>query len=565
MALIEHVELIPQDENKLNQYLLNELRNNNNWRENASDSIEDQCTFYHSYYSKVNNAKLHIDKKILSQYLKENESVIKDTFTKHQESFLSLTHTYNDETNNEIINLYHYTNSTHILNTIKLSTNDDNSVEVNDINEVNLNEDIHLRLISLKPTSTNSLRFCDLYSIYEMPHGSQKPKQVLQLKDIPNYFLSDQFINSYFVMSLGNGLNWLSYINSATNSIITQKKFENGHTYIGGDFLNKEDLCLIYNNTSILLCDFRSDVKHSDQLLFSNKSFAIQHVSYLDEFNYVSFSYQQLSLFDIRYPSLPLSEKHLNINYDNFTVKPLHKNIFNDIAKSSIAFDSSRHDMSHMVFEFQESEKDKTSFMKDFVDFALVKSDELLIEIHDIESFDLGQCNNNDDDKKLYMNFIVDNLNGVYMNIYDMNEKNVGYTTENIATMIGKKFVDSVKVLQDNKNIENDILHLYQKHIENCILVNKDDGNEIDFGTAIVNGKERKMYQIENKRSLVQESLNKDIDVHVHKEEDNEDVDINLTEDEFDKIKFLIDEFGETKENTQHNINNNKNFDYDME
>ena len=113
-------------------------------------------------------------------------------------------------------------------------------------------------------------------------------------------------------------------------------------------------------------------------------------MSYLDEFNYVSFSYQKLSLFDIRYPSLPLSEKHLNINYDNFTVKPLHKNIFNDIAKSNIAFDASRHEMSHLVFEFKETEKDKTHFMNNVVDFALAKSDELLIEIHDIESFDLG-------------------------------------------------------------------------------------------------------------------------------------------------------------------------------
>jgi hypothetical protein len=571
MALIEHVELIPQDENKLNHYLLNELRNNNNWRENAADSIEDQCTFYHSYFSKVNNAKLHIDKQILSQYLKENESVMKDTSTKYQESFLSLTHTYNDESNNENINLYHYTNSTHQFNTITLSSNEDNPIEVNDINEVNLNDDIHLRLISLKPTLNNSLRFCDLYNIYEMPHNSQKPKQVLQLEMIPNYFLSDQFINSYFVISSGNGLNWLSFINSTTNSIITQKKFENGNTYIGGEFLNKEDLCLVYNNNSILLCDFRSHVKQSEQLLFTNNTFAIQHVNYLDEFNYVSFSSQKLSLFDLRYPSLPLSEKHLNINYDNFTVKPLHKNIFNDIAKSTIAFDSSRHDMSHLVFDFKETEKDKTYFMNDFVDFALVKSDELLIEIHDIESFDLGQCDNENDNKKLYLNFIVDNLNGVYMNIYDMNEKNIGYTTENIANMIGKKFVDSVKVLNDNnnnKNIENDILNLYQKHIENSILVNKDEDDEIDFGTAIVNGKEKKMYQIENKRHLIQDSLNKDIDINIQKEEDNEDMNINLTEDEFDKIKFLIDEFNETKENnnnTQDNINNNNNFDYDME
>ena len=191
MALIEHVELIPQDENKLNHYLLNELRNNNNWRENASDSIEDQCSFYHSYFSKVNNAKLHIDKQILSQYLKENESVIKDTSTKYQESFLS-THTYNDEINNEIINLYHYTNSTRQLNTITLSTNEDNSIEVNDINDINLNDDSHLRLISLKPTLTNSLRFCDLYNIYELPYNSKRPKQVLQLKEIPNFFISVQ-------------------------------------------------------------------------------------------------------------------------------------------------------------------------------------------------------------------------------------------------------------------------------------------------------------------------------------------------------------------------------------
>ena len=118
------------------------------------------------------------------------------------------------------------------------------------------------------------------------------------------------------------------------------------------------------------------------------------------------------------------------------------------------------------------------------------------------------------------------------------------------------------------KNIENDVFNLYQKHIENCISVNRGIENEIDFGTAIINGKEKKMYQIENKRHFIQDSLNKDIDTNIQKEEDNEDVNINLTEDEFEKIKFLIDEFNETKENnnnTQDNINNNNNFDYDME
>lgn len=572
MTLIEHVELIPQDETKLNQYLLNELRNSNNWRENVSDSIEDQCSYYNSYFSKVNNAKLHIDKEILTQHLKETESTIKSTSPPYQESFLSLTHTFTEESNTELINVYHYTNSTNNLNTISLSSTSDNSIELTNISEINLKDHIHLRLISLKPTLTNTLRFCDLYSIYEFPFNSNKPKQVLQLQEIPNYFLSDQFINSYFIISSGNGLNWISCINSNTNSIITQKKFENGNTYIGGDFLNKENLCLVYNNNSILLCDFNSHCKYSEQSLFYNKSFDIQHVSYLNEFNYVSFSYQKLALFDIRYPSLPLSEKYLNINYNHLKVKPLHKNIFNDITSSNIAFDSGCHDMSHLVFDFKETEKDKTYFMNDFVEFALIKSDELLIEIHDIESFDLR---NTDNEKQLYMNFIVDNLNGVYMNVYDMNEKNFGYTTENIANMIGKKFVESDKVEHNNnynKTIENDVLNLYLKYIEKSVFVSKDEKDEIDFGTAVINGKERKMYHIQNKRNIIQDSLNKDIEVNIHKEEDNEDVNINLSEEDFDKIKFLIDEFNETKEkdNTtttqqQHNINNNKNFDYDME
>ena len=69
MALIQSIEISPQKEEKLQDYLFSEINNQAKWRNNRSDTINDQTNFYESYFG---NHRF-IDKSILNKFLKESE------------------------------------------------------------------------------------------------------------------------------------------------------------------------------------------------------------------------------------------------------------------------------------------------------------------------------------------------------------------------------------------------------------------------------------------------------------------------------------------------------------
>ncbi len=69
MSLIQTFELSPQKEEKLQEYLFTEIKNQAKWRNNRSDTINDQIKFYESYFGKNS----FIDKSIMTKILKESE------------------------------------------------------------------------------------------------------------------------------------------------------------------------------------------------------------------------------------------------------------------------------------------------------------------------------------------------------------------------------------------------------------------------------------------------------------------------------------------------------------
>lgn len=69
MSLIKSIEISPQKEEKLQDYLFSEIKNQAKWRNNRSDTINDQTKFYESYFG--NNS--FIDKSTLNKFLKESE------------------------------------------------------------------------------------------------------------------------------------------------------------------------------------------------------------------------------------------------------------------------------------------------------------------------------------------------------------------------------------------------------------------------------------------------------------------------------------------------------------
>jgi len=69
MALIYNIEICPQKEEKLQDFLFTELKNQAKWRNNRSDTINDQTSFYESYFGKNS----FIDKSTMAKLLKESE------------------------------------------------------------------------------------------------------------------------------------------------------------------------------------------------------------------------------------------------------------------------------------------------------------------------------------------------------------------------------------------------------------------------------------------------------------------------------------------------------------
>ena len=71
------------------------------------------------------------------------------------------------------------------------------------------------------------------------------------------------------------------------------------------------------------------------------------------------------------------------------------------------------------------------------------------------------------------------------------------------------------------------------------------DKSKIDFGTVVINGEEKKMFDIESKRDLVEEMINNDKDIEMDTNANSivsTDKENKLTNEDIEKIKFLIDD-----------------------
>ena len=230
---------------------------------------------------------------------------------------------------------------------------------------------------------------------------------------------------------------------------------------------------------------------------------------YIDNFNYITISPEKISLFDLRYPTLPISDIILNINYSQIQ----KKKILND-ENSYILFDKSRNDQSNLKIKLK---PELNQLMDNFLEYNLVKNDKIELDIHDT----CGYIDNNE----IYYNFIVDNYNGVYLNVYNFDDFN--YKKETISKMkeeiIKKESNDKI----ENKTFFTNLNSLYKKFSDNIIYKsinnsnnnndfinsdNEDDCDKLDFGIAIVGGKKKRMYHINNKRKLIEKLvLNKQI------------------------------------------------------
>jgi hypothetical protein len=514
MSLVSHIEIIEQDEKKIQPNLLNKLKELDNWRFNKNDNIQDQCNYYRTYMGNEKNEKNFIDGKLLSSFLKDNEKY--KTNQKHyQYNFLDIFF-HDNLTNN--FDLFYFNSENNNIQIVNLNINYEsiNEEKISNINLIDINEgnlNIDSDLIDMKFYNEN-LILCDNYSIYYYRHNDDFSKMNITKKqtltEIPNFFLSDLYLDTFFILSKDENKTRLSLLNYDSFSILTQIYFDD--KYNGGIFFNTQDLILLYQKSHIKLCDFREPLNLKNSILFNNNSFNINDMIYVDNFNYITISPEKISLFDLRYPTLPISDIILNINYSQIQKKKI-LNDEND-ENSYILFDKSRNDQSNLKIKLK---PELNQLMDNFLEYNLVKNDKIELDIHDT----CGYIDNNE----IYYNFIVDNYNGVYLNVYNFDDFN--YNKETISEMkediIKKESNDKI----ENKTFFNNLNSLYKTFSDNLIYKsinktnhnndfinsdNEDDDDKVNFGTVIVGGKKKRMYQINNQRKLIEKLvLNKQI------------------------------------------------------
>ena len=208
----------------------------------------------------------------------------------------------------------------------------------------------------------------------------------------------------------------------------------------------------------------------------------------------------------MRYPTLQISDIKLNINYSQIK----KKKILND-DYSYILYDKSGNDQSNMKINLK---PELNQLMDNFIEYNLIKNDKIELNINDVCGYI--------DDNELYYNFIVDNFNGVFLNIYNLEGFN--YNKETISEMKNCIIKSESDDKIENKTFFDNLNNLYKTYSDNLIyksynnnINNNDfkfDNNEekIDFGNPIVGGTKKRMYTIKNQRHLIENFvLNKEI------------------------------------------------------
>jgi hypothetical protein len=320
----------------------------------------------------------------------------------------------------------------------------------------------------------------------------------------------------------------------------------------------------------------------------------------------MTLSPHKISLFDLRYPSLPKTEKVININYKELSVKKNHNKEF-----SYILFDKYKNDTTFIKLDINPLSLNSPKIMEDLGEFQLLNNNnDSQIFIHDIVGFihqnedseneDVIEDYDYSEDKKsliweekneikigeefnknfkineTYFCFILDNLNGVYMNIYDINNTNdiiegEDKDEENKENDI-KKYSYYDQLFNIYKNYYKDLPYVLNDDENNIYNNKKEEDNEKGFGYVKINDKNKKMFEIAPKRYIFEEAvkasenqegnspyLNLDFLSEKTKEkireENNRKFSVNsvdsdissnvlpvISQDEFEKIKDIIEQ-----------------------
>lgn len=533
MSLISQYDILPQDEHRLNDYLLEQLQNKA--KEVKAMSYDEQYKFYQTYFAKKEKGNSHIDKDILLSLLSET------SYENH--------HKRNDYidiiTKDNTINVYRYNSKERHIEEIIVDIKNKDEIEFVDMNENNLNIDLDIVDMKIKKDSQyidddsmkDSIIISDSYSLYEINPLTLTAEKKITLSEIPIVNISDIEIDDILVVQSGSNKNYVSLVSTSLYCVKAKKILDiSKNPFTKATFLTNSELVLLYNKSELAINDFRTFKKNSDlSILFADESMNIDIAKYIDEFNFITASSSKVSLFDLRYPTLPLSEEYMNINYTSLRYKQLYSN---EETQSFILYDESMKDMSHMKVKLLDTLTQSKPIIN-FLSFELIKNDKTEIEIQDTVSYLLHkeeEENKND----MYLNFIVDNFGGLYLNVYRLDKK---YTPMMIANMNEELNTNAQENDIKRKRKDDDIIEMYKKCIINSIY----EGNKskTDFGTVVLNGEKKKMFDIESKRDIVEEMINKDKDIEMNTNPNSiisTEKENKLSDEDIEKLKFLIDD-----------------------
>ena len=375
MSLLIQHQIFKQDINKLNSFLRRKIKEKSKHRENNADIIDDQYEFFKSYYlGQKNTENFFIDKDLFSELISQEPFYYKNIQEKITKNFLEL-YLPNEDFDLDLDNnekqeafLYFYNNDNKMLREIccefDLNTND---FVFNNIKEKKIKTNFEVQNMKLIqsnfPENKNFLLFNDMYNIYKLnikaihENLQENTNKISTIDDIPISFISDLYLDNIFTISsdhkfikqdaslkinnndeinnnnqmninnenINNSFihNKLSLIDFNTGDIISEYNLSsenNNNIYKSGHFLNSNNIVLIYSNNMLSLIDFRCKEQKLNDLL-PDYSFNFNEVILLDNFQYMTLSPHKISLFDLRYPSLPKTEKVLNINYKKLGIK----------------------------------------------------------------------------------------------------------------------------------------------------------------------------------------------------------------------------------------------------
>ena len=589
MSLLIQHKIFDQDPNKLNSFLKSKIKEKSLYRENATDIIDDQYEFFKSYYlGQKDSGNNFIDKDLLSELISQESIYNKNIQLKKSQNFLELYLPNEDfdlnldNENTQEAFLFFYNNDNKMLREICTEFDlETNNFSFNNIKEKKIKSQFEIQNMKLMksnfPENKNFLLFNDMYNVYKLnikaihENLQENASQICVIKEIPICFMSDLYVDRLFTLSSDDKyinipenndiniknrqINFISGNNSENNNnsfhnklslidfnsgnIITEYDLtssnNNNNIYKSGHFLYNCNISLIYSKNMISLIDFRHK-NHNLNDLIPDYNFNFNEVILIDNFQYVTLSPHKISLFDLRYPSLPKTEKVLNINYKELSVK---KNKNKDF--SYIIYDKFKNDTTFIKMDLNPECLKSNKILENFAEFHLLNNNNnSQIFIHDIIGFvhqeddeseeneynsedslssENGEKNKNYikknksldksfDINENYFCFILDNFNGVYMNIYDINNSYNYNNDENAKEENDLKnysYYDQIFNLY--KNYYKDLPYVPIGEENKNIYTNDKDGFESEkgFGYIKINETDKKMFEIDSKRNLFEE------------------------------------------------------------